>query len=67
MLLFGLFMILLGIGFIWQPLLVWPYLIAIFLILLGIGFVIRGIRKEETSLVFFTISCRDWIIRTTGG
>lgn len=45
MLLIGFFMILMGIGLIWQPVLIWPYLIAILLILLGIGFALRGIRK----------------------
>jgi len=44
-LLIGFFMILIGIGLVWQPVLIWPYLIAILLILLGIGFALRGIRK----------------------
>ena len=45
MLLLGFFMILIGIGLVWQPVLIWPYLFAILLILLGIGFALRGIRK----------------------
>lgn len=45
MLLLGVFMILIGIGLVWQPSLIWPYLIAALLILLGIGFALRGIRR----------------------
>ena len=45
MLLLGFFMILIGLGLVWKPVLIWPYLIAIILILLGIGFALRGIRK----------------------
>ena len=43
MLLLGFFITLIGIGLVWQPVLIWPYLIAILLILLGIGFALRGI------------------------
>jgi hypothetical protein len=42
---FGVFLILVGIGLVWAPLLVWPYLFASFLILLGIVFLLRGLRK----------------------
>jgi hypothetical protein len=44
MLVVGIFMILIGIGFLWTPPLIWPYIIAIFLILLGISFAVRGFR-----------------------
>jgi hypothetical protein len=43
MLLIGFFMILMGIGLAWQPVPIWPYLIAILLVLLGIGFALRGL------------------------
>lgn len=43
--LIGIFMILIGAGLVWQPALIWPYLIAALLILLGIGFAARGLRK----------------------
>ena len=46
MLVVGIFMILLGIGFVWTLPLIWPYLIAIFLILLGISFAVRGYRQK---------------------
>jgi hypothetical protein len=45
MFLIGIVLILIGIGFVWKPLLIWPNLIAIILILLGIGFAVRGFRK----------------------
>jgi len=38
----GIFIILLGIGLVWKPLVVWPYVIAIFLIFLGLWFIARG-------------------------
>ena len=45
MFMIGIVMILIGIGLVWHPLLVWPYLIAIVLILIGIGFAVRGFVK----------------------
>jgi hypothetical protein len=45
MLLVGIFIILIGIGLVWTPTVIWPYLVAVFLILLGIGFVVRGFRR----------------------
>lgn len=42
---FGVFLILVGIGLVWAPLLAWPYLFAAFLIVIGIGFFLRGLRK----------------------
>jgi len=45
MLLVGIFIILIGIGLVWTPPMIWPYLVAAFLILLGIGFVVRGFRR----------------------
>ena len=45
MLLVGIFMILIGIGLVWTPPVIWPYLVAAFLILLGIGFIVRGFRR----------------------
>ena len=44
-LLLGIFLILIGIGLVWIPVLIWPYVIAILLILLGIGFVVLGFSK----------------------
>jgi len=46
LLLVGIFLVLLGAAFIWQPVPVWPYLVAILLILLGIGFALRGFRQR---------------------
>jgi hypothetical protein len=46
MLLPGIFLILIGVGIIWVPVAIWPYLIAAFLILLGIGFLVRGFHKN---------------------
>ncbi len=45
--LIGIFLILLGIGIVWAPAMVWPYLFAALLILIGIGFLYRGIRNRE--------------------
>jgi len=45
MILTGFFMILIGLGLVLQPALIWPYLIAVILILLGIGFAVRGLRR----------------------
>jgi hypothetical protein len=42
MLLIGIFLILIGVGIVWAPAAIWPYLIAGFLILLGIWFLVRG-------------------------
>lgn len=45
MLLIGVFLILIGVGIVWAPAAIWPYLIAGFLILLGIWFLVRGFHK----------------------
>jgi hypothetical protein len=42
MLLIGIFLIFIGVGIVWAPAAIWPYLIAGFLILLGIWFLVRG-------------------------
>ena len=42
MLLMGVFLILIGVGIVWAPAAIWPYLIAGFLILLGVWFLVRG-------------------------
>jgi hypothetical protein len=44
-LLVGIFMILVGVGLVWTPLPLWPYLVAAFFILLGIGFIVQGFGK----------------------
>jgi len=46
MLLIGAFMILIGIGIVWAPAELWPYIIAGFLILLGIWFLVRGFQRN---------------------
>jgi hypothetical protein len=46
MVLIGIFVILIGIGLIYAPLAVWPYIIAGFLVLLGIWFIVRGISRD---------------------
>jgi len=53
MLLTGFFMILVGTGLIWQPVLIWPYLTVLLLILPGIGFALRGICKAQIIRSFF--------------
>ena len=45
MLVVGIFLILIGLGLVWTPPVIWPYLAAAFLILVGIGFVVRGFRR----------------------
>ena len=46
LLLIGAFMVIIGIGIVYAPALLWPYAIAIFLILLGIWFLARGFYKK---------------------
>ena len=41
----GVFIILLGLWFVWGPPFPWTYLIALLLILLGIGFIARGLGR----------------------
>jgi hypothetical protein len=43
----GIFIILLGIGLIWAPLNIWPYVLAIFLIMIGIWFIARGYGRRR--------------------
>jgi len=45
MVLIGIFIILIGIGLIYAPLAIWPYVIAGFLVLLGIWFIVRGLGR----------------------
>ncbi len=45
MLLMGVFLILIGVGIVWAPASIWPYLIAGFLILLGVWFLVRGFHR----------------------
>ena len=41
-LIIGLIIIVLGIGLVWAPLNIWPYVIGLFLILFGLWFIARG-------------------------
>jgi hypothetical protein len=45
MIILGILIMLVGIGLVWAPLLIWPYVFAAFFILIGIGFLLRGFRK----------------------
>jgi hypothetical protein len=45
MVLIGIFIILIGVGLIYAPLVIWPYIIAGFLVLLGIWFIVRGLGR----------------------
>jgi hypothetical protein len=45
MVLIGIFIILIGVGLIYAPLAIWPYVIAGFLVLLGIWFIVRGLGR----------------------
>jgi hypothetical protein len=46
LLLLGVFMIFIGIGIVWAPAELWPYIIAGFLILLGVWVLIRGFYRN---------------------
>lgn len=46
MVLIGIFIILIGVGLIYAPLIIWPYIIAGFLVILGIWFIIRGMSRN---------------------
>jgi hypothetical protein len=46
MILIGIFIILIGVGLIYAPLQIWPYVIAGFLVILGVWFIIRGISRN---------------------
>jgi hypothetical protein len=43
----GLFMIIIGVGIIWAPAYLWPYVIGIFLIVLGIMFAVKSMWKAS--------------------
>jgi len=45
MVLIGVFIILIGIGLVYAPLAIWPYVIAGLLVLLGIWFIVRGLGR----------------------
>jgi hypothetical protein len=46
-LLFGAFLIFIGISFVWMPAAIWPYAIAGFLILTGIWLLVRGFSRTS--------------------
>jgi hypothetical protein len=46
MVLIGIFIILIGIGLIYAPLQIWPYVIAGFLLILGVWFIVRGFTRD---------------------
>jgi hypothetical protein len=46
MVLIGIFIILIGVGLIYAPLQIWPYVIAGFLVILGVWFIIRGFSRN---------------------
>jgi hypothetical protein len=45
MIILGAFFTLVGIGLVWTPFPIWPYVFAAFFILMGLGFALKGFRK----------------------
>jgi hypothetical protein len=44
--LIGLFMIIIGVSFVWAPVHMWPYIFGIFLIVFGLWFLAKNFRKS---------------------
>ena len=42
----GLFMIIIGISFVWAPVQFWPYIFGLFLIIFGLWFIAKNFRKS---------------------
>lgn len=41
----GLFLIVIGVGFVWAPVQIWPYLFGLFLIVFGLWFIAKNCRR----------------------